>query len=241
VSVRGHSGTGVSLIARTSSGEKTITGSDILVAAGRTPNTAGIGLEVAGVELDQRGYVKVNDRLQTTAPTVWAIGECAGSPQFTHISLDDFRVIRDNLAGINRTTRDRMIPSCLFTDPQIARIGLTETEAGRQGIAVRVLKLPMAAVLRTRTIDETRGFMKALIETDGDRILGFTMIGPEAGEVMAVVQMAMLAGLPYTALRDAILTPPPWLKGSIRFFQRQAGERRGSDSTARFALGHAKG
>jgi pyruvate/2-oxoglutarate dehydrogenase complex dihydrolipoamide dehydrogenase (E3) component len=217
-SVHGRSGTGVSLIVRTSFGEKTITGSDVLVATGRTPNTAGIGLEVAGVELDQKGYVKVNDRLQTTAPNVWAIGECAGSPQFTHISLDDFRVIRDNLAGINRTTRDRMVPSCLFTDPQVAHIGLTETEAGRQGIAVRVLKLPMPAVLRTRTIDETRGFMKALIETDGDRILGFTMIGPEAGEVMAVVQMAMLARLPYTALRDAILTHPTMAEGLNSLF-----------------------
>jgi pyruvate/2-oxoglutarate dehydrogenase complex dihydrolipoamide dehydrogenase (E3) component len=218
VSVRGRSGTGVSLVVRASSGERTITGSDILVATGRTPNTVGIKLEVAGVELDPRGYVKVNDRLQTTAPNVWAIGECAGSPQFTHISLDDFRVIRDNLAGINRTTRGRMIPSCLFTDPQVAHIGLTETEAGRQGIAVRVVKLPIAAVLRTRTIDETSGFVKALIETDGDRILGFTMIGPEAGEVMAVVQIAMLAGLPYTALRDAILTHPTMAEGLNSLF-----------------------
>jgi pyruvate/2-oxoglutarate dehydrogenase complex dihydrolipoamide dehydrogenase (E3) component len=199
-------------------GEKTLAGSDILVATGRRPNTAGIGLEVAGVELDQRGYVKVDDRLQTTAPNVWAIGECAGSPQFTHISLDDFRVIRDGLAGINRTTRGRMIPSCLFTDPQVAHIGLTETEAARQGIAVRVSKLPMAGVLRTRTIDESRGFMKALIERDGDRILGFTMIGPEAGEVMAVVQMAMLAGLPYTALRDAILPHPTMAEGLNSLF-----------------------
>ena len=208
LSVHGRSGTDVTLTVQSSSGEKTIAGSDILVATGRTPNTAGIGLEVAGVELDQRGYVKVNDRLQTTAPNIWAIGECAGSPQFTHISLDDFRVIRDNLAGIDRTTRGRMIPSCLFTDPQVAHVGHSETEAHQQGIAVRVIKLPMAAVLRTRTIDETRGFMKALIEADGDRILGFTMVGPEAGEVMAVVQMAMLAGLPYSALRDAILTHP---------------------------------
>ncbi|HEV7514272.1 MAG TPA: hypothetical protein VGO27_21430, partial [Candidatus Acidoferrum sp.] len=168
--------------------------------------------------LDQIGYVKVNDRLQTTAPNIWAIGECAGSPQFTHISLDDFRVIRDNLAGINRTTRGRMIPSCLFTDPQIVHVGLSETEARQQGIAVRVIKLPMAAVLRTRTIDETRGFMKGLIEADGDRILGFTMVGPEAGEVMAVVQMAMLAGLPYSALRDAILTHPTMAEGLNSLF-----------------------
>jgi pyruvate/2-oxoglutarate dehydrogenase complex dihydrolipoamide dehydrogenase (E3) component len=218
LSVEGRSGIGVSLRVRTSSGERTSTGTDILVATGRMPNTAGMGLEVAGVELDQRGYVKVDDRLQTTAPNVWAIGECAGSPQFTHISLDDFRVIRDNLAGINRTTRDRMIPSCLFTDPQVAHIGLTETEANRQGISVRVLRLPMAAVLRTRTIDETRGFMKALIEADGDRILGFTMVGPEAGEVMAVVQTAMLAGLPYTVLRDAILTHPTMAEGLNALF-----------------------
>src|SRR6266478_270393 len=224
LSVHGRSGTDVSVTVRTSSGEKKITGSDILVATGRAPNTTGIGLEVAGVELDQRGYVKVNERLQTTALNVWAIGECAGSPQFTHISLDDFRVIRDNLAGIDRTTRNRMIPSCLFTDPQVAHIGLTETEAARQGIAVRVLKLPMASVLRTRTLDETRGFMKTLIEQDGDRILGFTMIGPEAGEVMALVEMAMLAGLPYTALRDAILTHPTMAEGLNSLFStaRQA-------------------
>ena len=127
LSVHGRSGTDVTLTVQTSSSEKTIAASDILVATGRTPNTAGIGLEVAGVESDQRGYVKVNDRLQTTASSIWAIGECAGSPQFTHISLDDFRVIRDNLAGINRTTRGRMIPSCLFTDPQVAQVGLSET------------------------------------------------------------------------------------------------------------------
>jgi pyruvate/2-oxoglutarate dehydrogenase complex dihydrolipoamide dehydrogenase (E3) component len=208
VTVDGRSGKCVKLLVRTSYGEKTIAGSDILIATGRTPNTAGIGLEIAEVDLDQRGYVKVNDRLETTARNIWAIGESAGSPQFTHISLDDFRVIRDNLAGGNRTTRDRMVPSCLFTDPQLAHVGLTETEATRRGIAVRVAKVPMTAVLRTRTIDETSGFMKALIEANGDRILGFTMIGPEAGEVMAVVQMAMLAGLPFTALRDAVLTHP---------------------------------
>jgi pyruvate/2-oxoglutarate dehydrogenase complex dihydrolipoamide dehydrogenase (E3) component len=218
LTVRGRSGTGVSLIVRTSSDEKTIRGSDILVATGRVPNTAGIGLEVAGVDLDQRGYVKVDDRLQTTASNVWAIGECAGSPQFTHISLDDFRVIRDNLAGINRTTRDRMIPSCLFTDPQVSHIGVTEAEASRLGISVRIVKLPMSAVLRTRTMDESHGFMKALIEGDGDRILGFTMIGPEAGEVMAVVQVAMLARLPYTCLRDAILTHPTMAEGLVSLF-----------------------
>jgi len=211
--VQGHSGKNVSLLVRTSSGEQTIEGSDILVAAGRSPNTAGIGLEAAGVELDGRGYIKVNERLETTAPEVWAIGECAGSPQFTHVSFDDFRIIRDNLAGANRTTRDRLIPYCMFTDPPLARVGLSEGEAQRQGIEARVAKLPMSAVLRTHTIDERQGFMKALVAARDDRILGFTMIGAEAGEAMAVVQMAILAGLPYTNLRDAVLAHPTMAEG----------------------------
>jgi pyruvate/2-oxoglutarate dehydrogenase complex dihydrolipoamide dehydrogenase (E3) component len=213
LNVRGHSGHNVSLDVRTPSGESTIEGTDILIATGRTPNTGGIGLESTGIRLDQRGYVQVNERLQTTVPNVWAIGECAGSPQFTHASLDDFRIIRDNLAGGNRTTRGRIIPSCLFTDPQVAHIGLTETEATHRGIAFRVLKVPVASVLRTQTISETRGFLKALIDPNDNRILGFTMIGPEAGEVMAVVEMAMLAGFPYTVLRDAILTHPTMAEG----------------------------
>jgi pyruvate/2-oxoglutarate dehydrogenase complex dihydrolipoamide dehydrogenase (E3) component len=211
--VQGRSGGDVSVLVRTSSGEQTIEGSDILVAAGRSPNTAGIGLEVAGVELDGRGYIKVNERLETSAPEVWAIGECAGSPQFTHVSFDDFRVIRDNLAGANRTTRDRLIPYCMFTDPPLARVGLSEGEAQRQGIEARVAKLPMSAVLRTHTIDERQGFMKALVAARDDRILGFTMIGAEAGEAMAVVQMAILAGLPYTNLRDAVLAHPTMAEG----------------------------
>ena len=212
--VQGRSGGDVSLLVRTSSGEQTIEGSDILVAAGRSPNTAGIGLEVAGVELDGRGYIKVNERLETSAPEVWAIGECAGSPQFTHVSFDDFRIIRDNLAGANRTTRDRLIPYCMFTDPPLARVGLSEGEAQRQGIEARVAKLPMSAVLRTHTIDERQGFMKALVAARDDRILGFTMIGAEAGEAMAVVQMAILAGLPYTNLRDAVLAHPTMAEGT---------------------------
>ena len=208
----------MSVVVRTATGEKKISGSDILAATGRIPNTAGIGLELAGIALDERGYIKVNDRLETTASSVWAIGECAGSPQFTHVSFDDFRVIRDNLAGKNRSTRGRVVPSCLFTDPPVAHIGLTETEAHERGIAVHLAKLPMAAVLRTRTLDETSGFMKALISPDDGRILGFSMIGPEAGEVMAVVQTAMLAGLPYTALRDAILTHPTMAEGLNALF-----------------------
>src|SRR6185369_12229013 len=180
VRVEGRSGDGVRLRVRTPEDERSIAGTDILVATGRTPNTADIGLDVAGVELDARGYVRVNDRLETTAPDVWAIGECAGSPQFTHVSVDDFRVIRENLAGGRRSTRDRVIPFCLFTDPPLARVGVTEGEARQRGIAVRVASLPMSAVLRTHTTGETTGFMKVLVEASGDRILGFTMIGTEA-------------------------------------------------------------
>jgi pyruvate/2-oxoglutarate dehydrogenase complex dihydrolipoamide dehydrogenase (E3) component len=213
VNVHGRSGEEVSLTVRTASGEQTIEGSDILVAAGRVPNTAGIGLEEAGVELDGRGYVRVNERLETTASDVWAVGECAGSPQFTHVSHDDFRIIRDNLAGGKRSTRDRLVPYCMFTDPPLAHVGLSEREAERQGMTARVARLPMQAVLRAHTTDETQGFMKALVGARDDRILGFTMIGAEAGEVAAAVQMAMLADLPYPVLRDAVLAHPTMAEG----------------------------
>jgi pyruvate/2-oxoglutarate dehydrogenase complex dihydrolipoamide dehydrogenase (E3) component len=189
-----------------------IEGTDLLVAAGRTPNTRGIGLEEAGLALTDRGYVQVNERLETTVAGVWAIGECAGSPQFTHASLDDFRVIRDNLAGGNRKTTGRIVPSCMFIDPPLARIGMNEREAHANGLNVRVATLPMKAVLRTRTTSQTAGFMKALLDDD-DQIVGFTMIGSEAGEVMAVLQTAMLAHLPYTVLRDAIFAHPTMAEG----------------------------
>ena len=211
--VRGRSGEAISLQMHIAAGDQTIECSDILVATGRTPNTSGIGLDLAGVAVDARGYIAVNERLETSAPDVWAVGECAGSPQFTHVSFDDFRVVRDNLAGGNRSTRGRLVPYCMFTDPPLGRVGLSEGEARRQDIAVRVATLPIVAVLRSRTVSETRGFMKALVEADGDRILGFTMIGAEAGEVMAVVQTTMLAGMPYTGLRDAIITHPTMAEG----------------------------
>ena len=211
--IDGRSGDQVAVRLRTPAGERKIEGSDLLVAAGRTPNTHGIGLESAGVQLDLRGYIKVNDRLETTASGIWAMGECAGSPQFTHVAYDDFRVVRDNLAGRSRTTRDRLIPYCMFIDPELGRVGLDESEAKRRGIAIRLARLPMNSVLRARTIGETRGFMKALIDGRSDRILGFTMLGSGAGEAIAAVQSAMLAGLAYTGLRDAILTHPTMAEG----------------------------
>jgi pyruvate/2-oxoglutarate dehydrogenase complex dihydrolipoamide dehydrogenase (E3) component len=211
--VQGRSGEKVSVTVRTTSGEQKIEGSDILLASGRIPNTAGIGLEKVGVELDGRGYILVNDRLETTASGVWAMGECAGSPHFTHASVDDFRIIRDNLAGGKRSTRDRLVPYCLFTDPPLAHVGLSEREAEQLGVTVRVARLPMSAVLRTEATDETQGFIKALVGGSDDRILGFTMIGSEAGEVLAAVQTAMLADLPYWKLRDAVLVHPTIAEG----------------------------
>ena len=205
IAVQGRSGEGVSLTAGTLAGAQTIEASDILVAIGRIPNTTGIGLNTAGVALDARGYIRVNDRLETTAPNVWAMGDCAGSPQFTHVSVDDFRIIRDNLVGGGRSTGDRLVPYCVFTDPPLAHIGWSERDAQRQGIAVRVGKLPMSAVPRREATDETQGFMKVLVGANDDRILGFTMIGADAGEVMAVIQTTMLAGLPYPKLRDAVI------------------------------------
>lgn len=215
--IEGRSGDHLRARVRVADGHRILEGSDILVAAGRTPNTRGIGLEENGIELTDRGYVRVNDRLETTAADTWAIGECAGSPQFTHISLDDFRVIRDNLGGGHRSTEGRLVPYCMFIDPPLARVGLSEREARDRRIHVRVARLLTRAVLRTRTTSDTAGFMKALV-TDDDRIVGFAMIGSEAGEVMAAVQIAMMARLPYTAIRDAILTHPTMAEGLNSLF-----------------------
>jgi pyruvate/2-oxoglutarate dehydrogenase complex dihydrolipoamide dehydrogenase (E3) component len=216
--VEGKSGDWVKLYADRDGSEMTLEGTHVLVASGRTPNTQGIGLELAGVETTDRGHVKVNERLETTAPRVWAVGDCAGSPHFTHIAFDDHRIVRDNVTGGHRVTTGRQVPFCMFTDPEFARIGLSETEAKERGISYRLAKIPMIAILRTRTLSETRGFLKALIDTESDRILGFTALGVEAGEIIATVQVAMLAGLPYTVLHDAIFSHPTMLEGLIPVF-----------------------
>jgi len=168
--------------------------------------------------LTDRGYIKVNERLATTAPGVWAIGEVAGSPQFTHVSVDDFRVVHDSISGGKRVTTGRLIPYCMFTDPELAHIGLSEKAAKERGIDYRLFKVPMAAVMRATTLSETRGFLKALVDVNTDRMLGFTGFGVDAGEILASVQIAMLAGLPYTALRDGILTHPTLVEGLIPLF-----------------------
>ncbi|MFM0528014.1 FAD-dependent oxidoreductase [Paraburkholderia strydomiana] len=205
-SVTGKSGESVTVVLQNGS---MVSGSHLLVAAGRTPVTSGIGLDAAGVEVDARGFIKTDERLATTAERTWAIGEVAGTPMFTHASFDDYRVLHSQLAGADaKTTRDRIIPYALFIEPELGRIGLSEADAKARGIAVRVAKLPMAAVPRARTNGATKGFMKMLIDAQSDAILGFAMLGANAGEVVTAVQMAMLGGLPYTAVRDAIIAHP---------------------------------
>lgn len=222
--VTGTSGSLVRLSLLQDGVTRTLEGTHLLVAAGRVPNTRDIGLECAGVELTDRGYIKVNERLETTAAGVWAVGEVAGSPQFTHISEDDFRVVRDNMLGGNHVTTGRLTPFCLFTDPEFARIGLSETEAKEQGIGYRLFQVPMTAVLRARSLMETKGFLKCLVERGTDRILGFAAFGVGAGEIMGCVQIAMLGNLPYTALREAVLAHPTIPEGLISLFSSTQSE-----------------
>ena len=212
-SVDGESGAHLRVVAGGPDGEHVIYATDLLVAIGRTPNTGGIGLELAGVELTGTGYIAVDEHLATTADRVWAMGDCAGSPQFTHAAFDDFRVVHDNLRGGSRSTAGRLVPYCMYTDPELARVGLNEAEAKRRGIGYRLLTMPMAAVLRTRTLSEPRGFMKMLIAADSDQILGFAAFGAEASELMAAVQTAMIGRIPYTALHSAIYAHPTMAEG----------------------------
>jgi pyruvate/2-oxoglutarate dehydrogenase complex dihydrolipoamide dehydrogenase (E3) component len=227
-SISGKSGESVRVLLENNGdgAKKSLEGSHLLVATGRTPNTEGIGLDLAGVELTDSKYIKVNEHLQTTASGVWAIGEVAGSPQFTHVSVDDFRVVHASLTGGKRVTTGRQVPFCLFTDPEFARIGLSEKEATERGIAYRLFKVPMEAVMRASTLSETYGFLKALVESDGDRILGFTALGVGAAEIMTSVQIAMGAGLPYTTLRDTILTHPTLVEGLHPLFSSAASTQK---------------
>src|SRR5580692_7200471 len=217
-SISGVSGQSVRVTLEQNGMEKSLEGTHLLVAAGRVPNTKDIGLELTGVEVTERGYIKVNELLETTAPGIWAVGEVAGSPQFTHIGEDDFRVVRDNILCRHRATTGRQVPFCLFTDPELARVGMTEKEATAKGIAYRLFKIPMTSMLRARSLMETRGFLKCLVEGDGDQILGFAAFGVGAGEIMGCVQIAMLGGMPYTSLREVVLAHPTIPEGLISLF-----------------------
>ncbi|HKC11372.1 MAG TPA: mercuric reductase [Vicinamibacteria bacterium] len=193
----------------TPQGERTVTGSHLLVATGRVPNTEDLDLAAAGIETDPGGFIRVDERLETKAPGVYALGDVKGGPAFTHIAYDDFRIARTNLLeGGHATTAGRLVPYTVFLDPQLGRVGLSETEARARGHRVRVARLPMSQVARAREVDETRGFMKAVVEADSGRILGAAILGLEGGEVMSVVQVAMMGGLPYTVLREAVFAHP---------------------------------
>ena len=205
---------GVRVVARVAGedrtiGDRTIVGSHVLLAAGRVPNTERLDPNSAGVETDAKGFIRVSERLETTAPGVYALGDVKGGPAFTHISYDDFRIIRTNLIeGGNTTTSSRLVPYTVFIDPQLGRVGLTEREARAQGRAIRVAKLPMHRVARARVLDEVRGFMKAIVDAQSDQIIGAAILGIEGGEMLAVLQMAMLGRLPYTVLREAVFAHP---------------------------------
>jgi pyruvate/2-oxoglutarate dehydrogenase complex dihydrolipoamide dehydrogenase (E3) component len=218
-SVTGKSGEHVKLELTGAGIATTLEGSHILVATGRIPNTDGIGLELTGVELTPSGHVKVDEHLRTTCADVYAVGDCAGSPLFTHIGFDDFRIVVDVLKGSQspRSTANRQVPSTLFTTPEVAHVGLREEEAKKQNITYRLAKVPMMAFLRSRTLDQTTGFAKALISED-NLILGFTACGPSAGELLPVVQLAMVQKLPYTAISGLIITHPTMSEGLISLF-----------------------
>ena len=201
----------IQLTVKTPLEERRITGSHLLVATGRVPNTEGLNLEAAGVETDDRGFVQVNERLETGTSGIYAFGDVKGGPAFTHIAFDDFRILRTNLlAGGDATTTGRLVPYTVFIDPQLARVGLSETEASAQGRNIRVAKLPMGYIGPTRPqeLSETRGFMKAIVDADTQQILGATILGIEGGEIMSVLQVAMMGNLPYTAIRDGIFAHP---------------------------------
>lgn len=201
----------------------TLTADEILVAVGRKPMTGGVSLEDFGVELDDRGFIRVDDQLRATAEGVWAAGDAAGTSQFTHASYDDYRVLKTNLAARNgagrpRSTAGRLIPYSVFTTPELGRVGLSERQARDAGYNIRTAKMPVTAIPRARTVGHLKGFWKAVIDRDTNRVLGAALLGTEGSEVIAVVQMAMLAGLDYAAVRDAIITHPTMAEGLTLLF-----------------------
>jgi pyruvate/2-oxoglutarate dehydrogenase complex dihydrolipoamide dehydrogenase (E3) component len=199
----------IALTVRMPDGERRLTGSHLLLAAGRVPNTDQLDLQAAGIQVDERGFIPVNNRLETVVSGVYALGDVKGGPAFTHISYDDYRILRTNLLeGGDASTADRLVPYAVFVDPQLGRVGLTEKEAQAQGLNYRVAKMPMSWVARALETAETRGLMKAIVDADGGQILGAAILGIEGGEVMTVLQMAMMGGVPYTAIRDGVFAHP---------------------------------
>jgi pyruvate/2-oxoglutarate dehydrogenase complex dihydrolipoamide dehydrogenase (E3) component len=221
-----QSGADIRLEGHMNGQSKTLVGSHLLLATGRTPNSDTLNLAAAGIKTNDRGYIQVNDRLETTAEGVYALGDIKGGPQFTHISYDDFRIARSNfLEKKSASTKDRQVPYTVFIDPQLGRIGLTETQARAEGRNIRVAKLPMTSVARALEVDESRGFMKAIVDADTNQILGAAVLGIEGGEVMSVIQIAMLAKLPYLALREATFAHPTLAESLNNLFMAMDGTR----------------
>jgi probable pyridine nucleotide-disulfide oxidoreductase len=201
--------------------EVSLQGTHLLVAVGRAPTTDALNLAAAGVAMDDSGFIQVNDRLETSVPNIWALGDINGGPQYTHVALDDYRLIKANLIdGGNRSTRDRPVPSCLFIDPELAQVGLTETEARQKGYDIRVAKLDASAIPRARTSGQTDGLLKAIVDAKTDRLLGCSLWCHAAGEMISTVQMMMQAQMPYTVLRDGVLTHPTMTEGLNLLFSK---------------------
>ena len=216
--------TSVSLTVKTREREAALLeGSHLLVAVGRRPNTDQLNLQATGVESDEHGFIKVNDRLETNVAGIYALGDVKGGPAFTHISYDDFRILRKNLLeGGNATTKGRLVPYTVFIDPQLGRIGITETEAKAQGLHIRVAKLPMSRVARAIELSETRGFIKAVVDVETKQILGCAVLGIEGGELMAMFEIAIMAQLPYTILKEAIFAHPTLAESFNNLFMAMA-------------------
>jgi len=200
---------GIRLWIKSGDAEQALEGSHLLVCVGRTPNTDRLNLEATGLQTDRGGFLPANERLETAVPGIWALGDVKGGPAFTHISYDDFRIIKTNLLdGGSRTTRDRPVPYTVYIDPQLGRVGMSDDEARTQGRAFRVAKRPMSYVARALEVDETRGFMKAIVDAETRQILGCAILGLEGGELMSMLEIAVLGKLPYTVLRDAVFAHP---------------------------------
>ncbi len=199
----------IQLTVQASAGERTLSISHLLIATGRTPNSDWLNLDAAGIQVDKRGYIQVNERLGTNVPGVYALGDIKGGPAFTHISYDDFRVVRTNLLDNgNASTKGRIVPYTIFIDPQLGRVGLSEREAREQGHAIKVARINMNQIDRALEVDESRGFMKAVVDAGTGQFLGAAVLAIEGGEIMAMLEVAMMGKLPYTALRDGIFTHP---------------------------------
>jgi pyruvate/2-oxoglutarate dehydrogenase complex dihydrolipoamide dehydrogenase (E3) component len=220
----GQSDGSIRLEVQDQSGSTTLVGSHLLLATGRVPNSDTLNLDAAGIQTIKHGFIKVNDRLETTAPDIYALGDIKGGPAFTHIAYDDFRIIRSNLLEKTpASTKDRQVPYVLFIDPQLGRVGLTETEARAQGRKIRVAKMPMTAVARALEVDESRGFMKAIVDAETNQILGAAVLGIEGGEVMSAIEIAMMGKLPYTALREGTFAHPTLAESLNNLFMTMDG------------------